>query len=135
MKKEVNKGLDDKALRAKIRFIHDKHYISENADDNITDSDVNSAIEDTLALVKEQQRAYLEQGVISEYTFNTYATDDSGYYVNVQNKSKISVYATTKGLALEKVWKAFEGEKLSHNYSRKAELLTVKEVLTTTEDK
>ena len=53
----------DTELRAKLRFIHDKHYISKDSADVFTDKDINSALDDTVALVQ-QEIAKAEERVI-----------------------------------------------------------------------
>ena len=63
------------------------------------------------------------------YYFDTYESDNEGYYVKTVNHVNISVYAHNKTGALEKVWQAFEGEKpYRYSYTRKAELLKVEEL-------
>lgn len=49
-------------LRARVRFIHDKHYISKD-DGTITDKDINAAIDDTLALVEQEIAEALKECV------------------------------------------------------------------------
>lgn len=63
------------------------------------------------------------------YHFDTYESDNEGYYVTTVNHVKINVYANDKTSALEKVWKAFEGEEpYRYSYTRKARLLKVEEL-------
>ena len=71
----------------------------------------------------------VKQRAVFLYYFDTYESDNEGYYIKTVNHVNISVYAHDKTDALEKVWKAFEGEKpYRYSYTRKAKLLKVEEL-------
>ena len=76
----------------------------------------------------EQTEDTVEVTPIYSFEFVTYATDDTGYYLNREAETDITVFASTKEEALKKVWKAFKGESLTYHYSRKAQLLKVEEL-------
>lgn len=73
---------------------------------------------------------YSMQEPLYEFRFNTYFKDTSGYVVVTQSHAPITVLATNKKHAIEKVFAAFEGAEYKSGWSLRAELKSATELST-----